>query len=183
MFLNIDCGSSKSFTGPDKLKWIGDDSLIKSGESHQVVEISTSAPQEMSTLRAFTTRNKNCYSIEAGRGEKVLVRARFNYGNYDKKSSPPTFELQFDGNYWATVETTADSTVFYEVIYVLKGDHTSICLAQTHPNQFPFISALEVRSIDSKMYTHVHSNFALLSKHTVAYGASKAIRYTCMYIY
>ncbi|KAF3454181.1 hypothetical protein FNV43_RR04628 [Rhamnella rubrinervis] len=113
----------------------------------------------------------------AGKGEKVLVRARFYYGNYDKKSFPPTFDLQFDGNHWTSVETTADTTVFYEVIYVLKDDHTSICLAQTHPNQFPFISALEVRSIDAKMYTHVHSNYALFIKHTIAYGASKAIRY------
>lgn len=159
------------------MKWNGDDSLINNGESH-LVEDSQNVSQVLSTLRAFTTRNKNCYTIEAEKGDKVLVRATFYYGNYDKKSSPPSFELHFDGNYWTTVATTLDTPVMYEVIYVLKGDHTSICLAQTQPNQYPFISALEIRSLGPKMYNQVDSNYALYSKQTIAYGSPKVIRYT-----
>ncbi|KAI3929537.1 hypothetical protein MKX01_025705 [Papaver californicum] len=64
----------------------------------------------MSTLRAFPTRKNNCYSIDIENKsedstmvERVLVRANFYYGNYDNKSSPPTFNLQFNGNSWKQI--------------------------------------------------------------------------------
>lgn len=131
----------------------------------------------MDSLRVFTTRKKNCYSVEANKGERVLVRASFYYGNYDKKSSPPTFDLQFDGNYWVTVETSSTDYVYYEVTYVVKGDYVSVCVAQTKPGQFPFISALEVRSLLYTMYSHVDQNYPLHLIKRVAYGANGTIRY------
>ncbi|KAK1373651.1 hypothetical protein POM88_029844 [Heracleum sosnowskyi] len=76
----------------------------------------------MDTFRVFTTRKKNCNAFNADKGGRILVRASFNYGNYDKKSSPPTFDLQFDGNFWTTVETSIDEVVTYEATYIVKGD-------------------------------------------------------------
>lgn len=131
----------------------------------------------MNTLRVFTTLKKNCYSITTDKGSLVLVRASFFYGNYDKRSSPPSFDLLFDGNNWATVKTSLDQLVYYEVMYVVKSDTTSICLAQTQPNQFPFISALEVRNLDSKMYGDVDPNYALFLRSRIAYGANTTVRF------
>ncbi|WJZ88796.1 hypothetical protein VitviT2T_008066 [Vitis vinifera] len=101
-FLSIDCGSSTVYSDEG---WIGDEAYIQNGESKRV-QSGNSLSQVMGTLRVFSSRNKNCYSLVAKKGEKVLVRASFYYGNYDHKSSPPTFALQFDGNPWATVVTS-----------------------------------------------------------------------------
>ncbi|OMO86626.1 hypothetical protein CCACVL1_09544 [Corchorus capsularis] len=132
----------------------------------------------MSSLRVFSNRKKNCYSIPVDKGERILVRASFYYGNYDGKSSPPVFDLQFDGNYWATVNTSGSSfdVISHEVIYVVKGDTTSICVAQTQPDQLPFISALELRSLASTMYSHVTPNYAMHMIRRAAFGATQTIR-------
>ncbi|KAJ0048192.1 hypothetical protein Pint_16781 [Pistacia integerrima] len=179
VFLSIDCGSSESYTDENSIEWVGDDAYIQNGES-KVVQFSSSEAYPMSTLRVFPTgKKKNCYTIKVDEGERVLVRASFNYDNYDGKLSPPTFDLQFDGNFWATVNTsTTFSVISHEAIYVVKRNFTSICVAQTHPGQLPFISALEIRSLDANMYGSVHPNFALLLVVRAALGANETnIRY------
>ncbi|CAK7327931.1 unnamed protein product [Dovyalis caffra] len=173
----IDCGSSDSepYTDENSITWTGDDSYIQTGES-QFVKYS-SMPYVMTSLRVFPSRKKNCYKINVSDGERVLVRASFYYGDYDFKFSPPVFELQFDGNYWATVNTTSYDIVSYEAVYTVKGNSTSICLAQTMPDQVPFISALELRSLLPAMYSHVAPNYAMFLNLRVAYGANVTIRY------
>ncbi|KAL5833085.1 hypothetical protein ACOSQ3_016759 [Xanthoceras sorbifolium] len=132
----------------------------------------------MTTLRVFTTRNKNCYSIEeAGKGTRFLLRASFYYGNYDNKASPPIFDLQFDGNHWVTVTTSMDTTVIYEAIYVAKGDTISVCVAQTYSDMFPFISALEVRTLTPTMYSEVDTNYGLILRRRIAFGTKEIVKY------
>lgn len=179
VFLSIDCGASSSFTDENSIEWKGDGDLISNGVTH-VVQSNYSVSRVMDTLRVFATRKRNCYSIEVEEGEKVLVRAGFNYGNYDQKSTPPIFDLLFDGNFW----TTVDSSVWkmYEAIYVVKKKVTSICVAQTNPNQFPFISTLEVRSLDSQMYNNIGTNYALFSNLRSAYAINETIRYVSLFI-
>lgn len=174
VFVSINCGSSKSVTDENNIRWTGDDDYIQHGVSRQVYLGS----DPLSTLREFPTRKKNCYSIKVPKGEKVLTRASFYYGNYDSKFSPPVFDLQFDGNYWATVNTSSYYYVDYEAIYVAKGNFTSICVSQTKPNQIPFISSLEVRSLDPSMYSHVDSNHALNLQWRSAFGVNQSIRYS-----
>ncbi|PWA40526.1 hypothetical protein CTI12_AA559760 [Artemisia annua] len=128
----------------------------------------------MDTLRVFTSRKKNCYSIPATKGQKFLVRASFNYGNYDRLSKPPAFDLHFDGYLWATVQTSMSGFIYYEVTYVTKGDVASVCVAQTKANQFPFISALEFRSVDSEVYKEVDEHHAFFLIARFAYGASQS---------
>lgn len=53
----------------------------------------------------------------------------------------------------------------------------SVCVAQTQPNQYPFMSALEVRSLGFNMYRHFDSNNALYLKARVAYGTTADVRY------
>ncbi|KAK1588779.1 hypothetical protein Q3G72_026936 [Acer saccharum] len=122
---SIDCGASGSYI-ESSINWTGDKDLIQNGEAI-VVGTSNGLPQAMTTLRVFTTRKKNCYSIAVEKGTRYLLRASFYYGNYDSKSSPPTFDLQFDGNHWITVATSMDTAIFHEAIYVAKGDAISVC--------------------------------------------------------
>ncbi|XLS94501.1 hypothetical protein HN51_070509 [Arachis hypogaea] len=173
-FVSIDCGSSESFTDQNNIRWVGDDSYIQHGVPQQVY-LGSNDP--LSTLRVFPNGKKHCYSIKVQEGEKVLARASFYYGNYDDKFSPPIFDLQFDGNYWATVNTSNYYYVDYEAIYVTKGNFTSICVAQTKPNMLPFLSSLELRSLDPKMYSHVDSHHALILQWRYAFGGNQTIRY------
>ncbi|XP_042505624.1 uncharacterized protein At1g24485-like [Macadamia integrifolia] len=154
VFVSIDCGgSSNVYTDEKGIKWSGDDPFIQTGKNAVVqTSNSNSISHVMNTLRVFPTHNKkNCYSINATNGEKFLVRASFYYGNYDNKSSPPSFDLHFNGNKRTTVVTSSEELVSKVSIYNVKVDAISVCLAQTHPNQLPFISALEVRSLASTM--------------------------------
>ncbi|KAL4558282.1 hypothetical protein LXL04_036480 [Taraxacum kok-saghyz] len=174
VFVSIDCGASRSFTDENSIVWKGDEDLISNGVSHEVQSNYSISPV-MDTLRVFTTRKKNCYSIEAEKGGKVLVRASFNYGNYDQKSTPPIFDLHFDGNFWITVNTS--EAKIYEAIYFVKMKVISVCVAQTRPGNFPFISSLEVRSVDSQVNRNVDTNYALFMNARFAYGTSETIRF------
>ncbi|KAL1558080.1 putative LRR receptor-like serine/threonine-protein kinase [Salvia divinorum] len=176
VFVSIDCGSSVPYRDGNGISWVGDDEYVQSGESRSVKPLN-SISHVADTLRVFTTRNKNCYHIGSVKKGRVLVRASFYYGNYDGKSLPPTFALHFDGNFWDTVQTSNTESYYYEVTYVLKRDFISVCLAQTEPGQFPFISALAVRSLESYMYKQVSDSYPLFLWTRVAFGSNTSFRY------
>ncbi|KAI3940678.1 hypothetical protein MKW98_029997 [Papaver atlanticum] len=191
VFLSIDCGSLslKSRTDNNSILWVGDSPYIQTGTTHKVniaPKITGWDSRVMSTLRAFPTRKKNCYSIDIKsktKGgntttvERVLVRANFYYGNYDNKSSPPTFNLQFNGNDWEQI-TATDGIVFTEVVYSLnKSRNIDVCLAQTQPDNIPFISALEIRSLDSDAYNYLGSEYPVFFLDRQAFGTHRTIRY------
>ncbi|XP_034217570.1 uncharacterized protein At1g24485-like [Prunus dulcis] len=189
VFVSIDCGFTGSSTYKDEnsIVWTGDEAYIHNKHESQVFNeyYSSNTPVDWtSTVRVFPTLNKNCYTIPIGKaGERLLVRASFRYWdfhnnpNYSATSPGPTFELQFDGNYWTTVVTKPYDIVSYEAIYVAKANTTSICVAKTKDNQLPFISALELRSLDFKMYSHVDSNYALLLANRHTDGTNQTVRY------
>ncbi|KAK4852572.1 hypothetical protein QYF36_025098 [Acer negundo] len=172
---SIDCGASGSYI-ESSINWTGDKDLIQNGEAI-VVGTSNGLPQAMTTLRVFTTRRKNCYSIAAEKGTRYLLRASFYYGNHDNKATPPVFDLQFDGNHWITVVTSMDTAIFHEAIYVAKADTISVCVAQTFPKMFPFISAVEVRSLTPNMYSQVDANYGLILRRRVAFGTKDIVKY------
>ncbi|XP_065043482.1 uncharacterized protein At1g24485-like isoform X2 [Musa acuminata AAA Group] len=176
VFLSIDCGSSESFIDESNIEWVGDNLYIGHGRSF-VFRNRGSLSRAMTTLRFFDSRRKSCYRIDVSGGGRVLVRASFNYGNYDGKSFPPSFALQFDANGWDTVVTSLDQPVSREAIYVVKGDATSVCVALTLTNQFPFVSAIEVRSLEWSMYAHVDPSRALFLRTREAFGAQQIVRY------
>lgn len=171
---SIDCGGTRTKTDVNTITWTPDDQTNGVAET---VKPSYSISSVLDTLRVFTSRKKNCYSIGVTQGGKVLVRANFNYGNYDGLLSPPTFALIFDGNFWTTVQTSLTALTSYEAIFVAKGDNVSVCVAQTMPGQFPFISSLELRNLDSDVYSEVNDNRALFLVYRLSYGASADIRY------
>lgn len=190
IFLSIDCGGSESYTDKNNIRWVGDDDYVHSGESLSVGNVS---PRVISTVRVFSSLRKNCYTIPVTAGDRILVRASFYYGNeFDGGDSPPIFDIYFDATYWSRVNITGYSDYInnYEVIYAVKKNTTSICLAQTLPNQFPFISSLELRSLGPDMYSRLGSGYALFNVNRFAFGAYQStIRYVisilnwCMLLY
>ncbi|XP_068644901.1 uncharacterized protein At1g24485-like [Aristolochia californica] len=174
VFVSIDCGATDSYLDGNNVIWTPDDLYVSTGENRV---IPGTVSQGMSTLRLFPTRKKNCYSIDVDKGDRLLLRASFYYGNYDKRSSPPSFDLQFDGNHWVTVTTSIDLRVYYEVIYIAKSNAISVCVAQTLPNNIPFVSAIEVRSLEADMYNQVDATSGLFLIRRFNFGSNETIRF------
>ncbi|RXH96679.1 hypothetical protein DVH24_009183 [Malus domestica] len=187
LFISIYCGwnGSSSYRDENSIVWTRDDAYVHNKDESQVFQ-----QYYYSNTEGWTNTKKNCYTIPVDKaGERLLVRANFSYFNYNTSidSPAPTFELQFDGNFWATVVTELYNIVSYEAIYVSKANTTSICLAQIKDDQLPFISALELRSLDFEMYSRVDSNHALLlgirvtagiqMKHMIEFGNRGVVLY------
>lgn len=58
----------------------------------------------------------------------------------------------------------------------MKRKVISVCVAQTNANQFPFISYLEVRGLDSQMYNKIGTNYALLLNERFGFAMDENIR-------
>ncbi|KAF3784041.1 hypothetical protein EJ110_NYTH28899, partial [Nymphaea thermarum] len=176
VFLSIDCGETGNHLDRFGINWVGDDGYIKTGKATQVRNSGIYAP-ELNSLRYFPSQKKSCYVIRGvNRGRKHMVRAHFFYGNYDGKSSPPSFNLQFDGNHWASVTTSSSISYNWEVIYAPKRDNISVCVAQTSPDQIPFISALKIREFELGMYETVDREVLLLNPRRRAFGTKDGVR-------
>ncbi|KAF3776602.1 putative LRR receptor-like serine/threonine-protein kinase, partial [Nymphaea thermarum] len=178
VLLNIDCGATDMRNDSRGIKWVGDDDYIIAGNASVVQNNDPSGQQQLNSLRYFPSQKKSCYLIGGvNRGRKHMVRASFSYGNYDGKSSPPSFDLQFDGNHWANVTTVPNGTYHWEVIYAPKRENISVCVAQTSPDQIPFISALVIREFEPGMYeTDSADDFLLMWKRT-AFGSKDFVWY------
>ncbi|XP_058111156.1 uncharacterized protein At1g24485-like [Magnolia sinica] len=174
--LGIDCGSV-NYVDSNGIRWYSDNLFIYPGNNSQVLINTTIASQQMSTLRFFPDRNKNCYILPVFAYRKWLLRAGFYYGNYDGQSRPPTFDLQFDGNLWATVTTSLDEPSFFEVIMIPTRENVSICLARTVDGGVPFISSLEILELGMNMYGWMQGNQVLFKEYRLNFGATEMVRY------
>ncbi|XP_031488628.1 probable LRR receptor-like serine/threonine-protein kinase PAM74 [Nymphaea colorata] len=178
--LNVDCGTTGKTAGYLSMTWVGDEQYVKSGQS-ATVRIDDSLIVPLTTLRYFPDqRKKNCYSFPGlGQGIKILVRAWFYYGNYDGLSSPPTFDLLFNGNSWGTVFLSGDNdSAAFEMVHVTKVDEVSVCLARTKPNDVPFINSLEIKKLEDDMYLSMDTNRPLYLKGRYSYASpSTTVRY------
>ncbi|XP_077237066.1 putative LRR receptor-like serine/threonine-protein kinase At1g51880 [Tasmannia lanceolata] len=176
--VNIDCGAESSYLDFSTIiEWSTDHDFIDTGHNGQVLRGTPFWTKQMSSLRFFSDQNKNCYTLPATIQEKYLIRAGFYYGNYDRRSKPPIFDLQLDGNFWATVNSSLDRPLLYEAIIVSRRDNISVCVARTRDGELPFISTLEMIPIPSEMYGEMDSNRALFNKYRVDFGGSEATGY------
>ncbi|XP_073014515.1 probable LRR receptor-like serine/threonine-protein kinase At1g51880 [Typha latifolia] len=178
-WVSIDCGATESsytdsVTG---INWVNDGDYVGSGLSRRVSDsVVDGASEQMRTLRYFSDQNKNCYRFELYRG-KYLIRAGFFYGDYDGLRRPPSFDLSFDANRWATVVTSMDEPVFYEMIYAVRELYFYVCVSRTHDDQTPFISSLEVRSIGDSMYPGMNELYGWFMSYRVHFGVGDVIAY------
>ncbi|XP_007016560.2 PREDICTED: probable LRR receptor-like serine/threonine-protein kinase At1g51810 [Theobroma cacao] len=171
-WVRTDCGSGASYSDESGF-WQADEDFIRTGENYVVsLNSLTLLIQQFTTLRAFTEQNKNCYSLPNTTSIRYFIRATFLYGNYDGLSNPPTFDLEFNGSKWATVVTDTSTISYYEMIYVAKGDTTSICLARTHDKQFPFITLLKSWPVPDKIYAQMTTDRAWFNGYRYNYGAA-----------
>ncbi|XP_030471923.1 probable LRR receptor-like serine/threonine-protein kinase At1g05700 [Syzygium oleosum] len=172
----IDCGSQISYDD-----WDDDEGYTETGENKAVQLDSSPNSTQLKTLRIFPKHKRNCYALPAEASSlsefTYLIRASFYYGNYDGHSHPPTFELEVEGMKWATIVTSNTKPQFYELLYYSKKENISVCLVQTKHKQFPFINALELRSLTNLLsFPHDfvdEENTTWLTSYRYSYGADE----------
>ncbi|KAK4784449.1 hypothetical protein SAY86_018817 [Trapa natans] len=177
-FVNIDCGAPNNYYDNSLgLYYYTDAGFIDSGESRQIstVFINENIMQQAKNLRVFYNGTRNCYTIrpDKGKGNKYVIRASFYYGNHDGTNQGPTFDLYIGTDYWDTMDWSR--FVYYEIIHVPSTDDIQVCLVNTGKG-YPFISTLELRSLDSSVY-QVDSTATLFYNWRYDIGGSGTYRY------
>nr|POE45731.1 putative lrr receptor-like serine/threonine-protein kinase [Quercus suber] len=163
-FISIDCGSpanynySAAYTG---INYISDAAFIDTGISQKISDIYKGGiQQQVWNLRSFPEGIRNCYNISITQGTKYLIRGSFFYGNYDGQSKLPQFDIHLGVNMWDTVNiTNVTIPVIKELIHVPSQTNLQVCLVNTGLGM-PFISAIELRPLNSSTYV---SNFVSLA--------------------
>ncbi|VVA98198.1 unnamed protein product [Arabis nemorensis] len=152
----LNCGSPSS-TKLNEINYTPDQGFITVGNT-------TSIKQKdllpiLSTLRYFPDKSsrKHCYNFPVAKNSKYLVRTTYYYGNFDGKNNPPVFDQIVGGTKWSVVNTTEDyakgQSSYYEIIAGVPGNRLSVCLAKNaNTLSSPFISALDVQSLEDRMY-------------------------------
>ncbi|EOA37460.1 hypothetical protein CARUB_v10011570mg, partial [Capsella rubella] len=175
--ISIDCGSSSSHIDADNGTWVGDTDFVNTGLTSKYAPIVETA-DSLTTLRYFPTGDNNCYSnIPVDKGGKVLVRTRFNYGDYDGESKAPKFDVVYDGKHRdSVITTTFVSGTRSEAIFIPENGNTSVCFVRTLLNEHPFVSTIEVRRLDDSMYTDLGPKEGFILQQRTAYGAQELVR-------
>ncbi|CAH2065235.1 unnamed protein product [Thlaspi arvense] len=179
--ISIDCGSTGSYVDSNNVTWVGDKGFVTTGETMKILDVVT---KPINTLRYFPTGQTNCYTnIPVLKHRKTLARTKFYYENYDGNYSPPSFDLVYDGKHRDSVEITDtflnDEETFYysELIFSPANESISICLLRTSPSYNPFISSIEVYSLDVGMYADLGPNEGLITRQRTTCGAKESISY------
>ncbi|ESQ34160.1 hypothetical protein EUTSA_v10007473mg [Eutrema salsugineum] len=172
--INIDCGSSSSHIDADNRTWVGDTDFVTTGSTSTFKPL-VKTDESLTTLRYFPTGDTNCYTnIPVDKGGKVLVRTRFNYGDYDGEGTAPKFDVVYDGKHRdSVVTTTTISGTRSEAIFIPESGNTSVCFFRTFLNEYPFVSTIEVRRLDDSMYTDLGPKEGFILQKRVAYGREK----------
>ncbi|GLJ11732.1 hypothetical protein SUGI_0175610 [Cryptomeria japonica] len=185
-FISINCGATNGYVDlTTGLNWVPDDAFINVG--NQTTLQRAVLQTVLKTLRVFPDRNakKYCYELPVLRNRGYLVRTTYYYGNFDGRNAPPVFEQLIEGTMWTTVNTTMDYSkglyTYYEVVIASTGKSMSVCLARNgNTIGDPFISAIELRLLESSMYNSTDFTkyaLALLSRHNFGNSANNVIRY------
>ncbi|KAL1196111.1 hypothetical protein V5N11_027785 [Cardamine amara subsp. amara] len=179
--ISIDCGTTGSYVDSNNVTWVGDKGFVTTGEPMKIPDMVT---KPTNTLRYFPTGQTNCYTnIQVTKDQKTLVRTKFYYENYDGKFAPPSFDVVYDGKHRDSVEITesllndGETLYFSEVIFAPANETISVCLLRTSPSDNPFISSIEVYSLDAGMYADLGPNEGFILRERDAYGAKETISY------
>ncbi|GMJ05601.1 malectin-like domain (MLD)- and leucine-rich repeat (LRR)-containing protein 4 [Hibiscus trionum] len=184
--LLISCGSSQKQTMPEtNLTYIPDDGFVFVGNKTSLNQ--TGLLPILSTLRYFPQRSarKFCYTFQVVKGGKYLVRTIYYYGGFDGGKEPPVFDQIVGGTKWSTVNTTEDYanglSSYYEIIVGAHLKTLSVCLARnghTAKNSSPFISAIELLTLEDSMYNATDFNrLALVTVARSSFGSEDSISF------
>lgn len=182
-FISLDCGLPKDSNYTDSitgLDYISDDPFIDTGKSKGISPEfrTTDLQQQLWNVRSFPEGIRNCYNVKLPRGQnnKYLIRGRFMYGNYDARNATPQFDLHLQANFWFSVKLeNATSFLSQEIIHVSSSDYLQVCLVNTGLGT-PFISALEIRTLNNTIYETRSGSLQLFARLDVGSTTNKIVR-------
>ncbi|CAM6048068.1 unnamed protein product [Sphagnum compactum] len=183
-FVSLACGASGNFTSGNNILWMSDEVYAPPGGIPATI-----AKNKLGTvLRAFPADNKTtnnrpvseriCYSLPIPFNPPgiFLVRATFEYQNYDGLNEPPMFRVALGPTNLSTVDLTANDPWVVEVIYNAT-ETQAFCLIRQMGT--PVISSLEVRPLLDATYANAQasSTTMLRTLYRINCGASATLRY------
>ncbi|XP_065871831.1 putative leucine-rich repeat receptor-like serine/threonine-protein kinase At2g14440 [Euphorbia lathyris] len=176
----LSCGSSEELT-QGNITYIPDEGFTLVGNKSGI--ITKGLLPILSTLRYFpdNSSRKYCYNFPVIKGGKYLVRTTYFYGGFDGGTKPPIFDQIIQGTKWSVVNTTEDYlnglSTYYEIIILATSKELSVCVARNkRTTSYPFISALEVETLDDAMYNSTDfSKYALTSIARHTFGSKENI--------
>lgn len=187
-FISIDCGLEEGGGYEDektKIVYHPDAGFIESGggvsASIEIGYIRNDTDKHLWTVRSFPSGSRNCYDLSGAEVERkrVLIRASFHYGNYDGKNATPSFELHLGVEAWDVVELRgAWDVVRKEIVHVPQYNMLKVCLVNTGKGT-PFVSALELRTLDDAAYptnASLGTNESLALFTRLNYGGNEPVR-------
>ncbi|KAK2406272.1 putative LRR receptor serine/threonine-protein kinase [Trifolium repens] len=190
-FISLDCGQHEdvSYTALlTGIKYISDAKFIDTGVSKPNIALSIdingenfTLPQQLQYVRSFPNGVRNCYRINVTSGTKYSIKATFYYGNYDNLNQPPQFDLYFGANWWSTIYLLNESPLFFtDIIYTPSHDYIQPCLVKTG-NGIPFISAIELRPVNSSIYAPYSTKSPLENMFSLDLGSLTGSGYSYIY--
>eukprot|EP00253_Pinus_taeda_P005299 PITA_05299 len=179
-FLSIDCGGKTNRTGENNIMWVTDDNYINVGHRGEIGNASAYGSY-LHTLRVFPKPlNKSCYQLPVVPGVPYLLRLWFAVGNYSgfKKLPSFAFSIETEGMLAMGNVAVSDKYAFYnETILVSSGRLLYVCLIRTSESDDPFISAIELRTLQQGMYGQAKPGTMLMLVWRYDAGGNITIRY------
>ncbi|CAH8357036.1 unnamed protein product [Eruca vesicaria subsp. sativa] len=180
-FISLDCGlhpAASPYTEPlTKLTYTSDANFTQGGQTGRVQKSYEEEYKPFTVLRYFPEGIRNCYNLKVTSGRKYLIKALFQYGNYDGLENEPKFDLYLGPNIWTTVDL---KSIFgpdkEEIIHIPKSSSLQICLVKTGKTT-PIISALELRPLRDDTYTTTNGSLKLLKRSYAVDFLGPTIRY------
>ncbi|CAL4978957.1 unnamed protein product [Urochloa decumbens] len=167
-FISIDCGLPGTVSYVDEetsLSYAPDAAFTDTGSNHDISDdyITPELSRIHRNVRSFPDGKRNCYTLRSlMAGSKYLVRATFKYGDYDRLSRPPIFDLYVGVNFMSEVNISdPDAVVILEAVVVVVDDVVQVCLVNTGTGT-PFISGLELRPLKDSLYPQANATQGLL---------------------
>ncbi|KAK9051258.1 hypothetical protein SSX86_027885 [Deinandra increscens subsp. villosa] len=149
-FISIDCGITEGSNYTDKktgINYVSDTGFTDSGINGEILSTykSNTLDLQLNTLRTFPQNTRNCYTLRPKQGKGNRVDVNLN----------PSLATD------------------YEIIHLSSSDYIYVCLVNIGLGN-PFISALELRLLDSTMYADDQS---LILYARINLGTSETVRY------
>eukprot|EP00253_Pinus_taeda_P010018 PITA_10018 len=181
-FLSISCGAKGNQTDENNITWVPDDNYIDVGQTTYVGDASQRGyGSYLHTLRFFPKPlNKSCYQLPVTPNVPYLLRTWSVIGNYTGSEKFADFFLSVEtpGMLFQTVSTIKTNDPYgFELIFVSSGRVLCICLIRTSETDDPFISAIELRTLEKGMYPQAKPGTALWILARKDVGGNSLLRY------
>lgn len=122
-------------------------------------------------------RNLFCYGLNLTTG-KTLVRATFQYGNYDLMEKPPAFQVFVRNTPVASVNLSLYDLIVEEVVVDGPANQLPFCLLGIPGRAPPVISLLETRPVPVSSYKTDNTSVILRGVYRINCGnAGTSLRY------